>query len=166
MTSQSHRICVADSSSSRHLSQMESSVNPRLKRYPFRWQCPVKSPIIHLNWSLFNFNRSFVLLAEGPGISPSKRADTNHKLFSGWEFSVIHQPKVHSKHRKCLPLDLSWASSIHSSTSYITFNVIYVWVLSAKWLQDINHYESANKNAKNRFCLSWNRLKRSTLFTG
>jgi hypothetical protein len=30
MTSQSHRICVADSSSSRHLSQVGSSVNPSL----------------------------------------------------------------------------------------------------------------------------------------
>jgi hypothetical protein len=27
------------------------------------------SHTIHLNWSLFNFNRVFVLLAEGPGIS-------------------------------------------------------------------------------------------------
>jgi hypothetical protein len=49
---------------------MGLSVNPNLKRCPFRWQCPVSSPTTHLNWSLFNFNRSFVLLAEGPGISP------------------------------------------------------------------------------------------------
>jgi hypothetical protein len=47
-----------------------SSVNPILKRCPFRWQCPVSSPTTQLNWSLFNFNRSFVLLAEGPDISP------------------------------------------------------------------------------------------------
>jgi hypothetical protein len=64
--SQSHRICVADSSSSRHLSRMGSSVNPNLKRCPFRWQCPVSSPTTHLNWSLLSLNRSFVLLAEGP----------------------------------------------------------------------------------------------------
>jgi hypothetical protein len=38
--SQSHRMCVADSSSSRHLSQMGSLVSPNLKRCPFRWQCP------------------------------------------------------------------------------------------------------------------------------
>jgi hypothetical protein len=63
--SQSHRICEADSSS-RHLSQMGSSVNHNLKRCPFRWQCPVSSPTTHLSWSLFNFNRSLVLLAEGP----------------------------------------------------------------------------------------------------
>jgi hypothetical protein len=61
--------CVADSSSYRHFSQMGSSVNPNLERCPFRWQCPVNSPTIHLNWSLFNFNGSFVLLAEDPDIS-------------------------------------------------------------------------------------------------
>jgi hypothetical protein len=70
MPSQSHRIYVADSSSSKHLSQVESSVNPSLKRYPFRWQCPVNSHTTHLNWFLFNFNRSSILLAEDPGISP------------------------------------------------------------------------------------------------
>jgi hypothetical protein len=40
-----------------------------LKSCPFRWHCPVKSPTIHINWSLLNFNRSFDLLAEGPSIS-------------------------------------------------------------------------------------------------
>jgi hypothetical protein len=70
MASHSHKIYVAESSSYRHLSQVGSSVSPILKRCPFRWQCPVSSPTIHLNWSLFNFNRSFVLLAEGPDISP------------------------------------------------------------------------------------------------
>jgi hypothetical protein len=48
---------------------MGSSVNPSLKWCPFRWQCPVSSPTTHLNWSLFSFNRSVVLLAEGPSIS-------------------------------------------------------------------------------------------------
>jgi hypothetical protein len=67
--SQSHRTCVADSSASRHLLQVGSFINPNLKRCPFRWQCPVYSPTIHFSWSLFNFNRSLVLLAEGPGIS-------------------------------------------------------------------------------------------------
>jgi hypothetical protein len=70
MASQSHKISVVDSSSSRHLSQVGSSGNPILKRCPFTWQCPVSSPTTHLNWSLFNFNKCFVLLAEGPGISP------------------------------------------------------------------------------------------------
>jgi hypothetical protein len=67
--SQSHRICVADSSSW-HLSQMGSLTSPNLERCPFRWQCPVSSPTTHLNWSLLSLNRSFVLLAEGPCISP------------------------------------------------------------------------------------------------
>jgi hypothetical protein len=64
MASQSHRMCVADSSVPRHLLQIGSSVNSSLKRCPLRWQCPVNSPTTHLSWSLFNFNRSFVLLAE------------------------------------------------------------------------------------------------------
>jgi hypothetical protein len=63
-------MCVADSSSSRHFSQVGSSVKPSLKRCPFRWQCPVNSLTTHLNWSLFNSNRYFVLLAEGLSISP------------------------------------------------------------------------------------------------
>jgi hypothetical protein len=41
MASQSHRMCVADSSSCRHLSQVGSSVRPSLKRCPLRWQCPM-----------------------------------------------------------------------------------------------------------------------------
>jgi hypothetical protein len=44
--SQSHRICVADSTSW-HLSQMGSLISPNLKRCPFRWQCPVSSPTTH-----------------------------------------------------------------------------------------------------------------------
>jgi hypothetical protein len=43
-----------------NLSQVGSSVNLSLKRRPLKWQCPVNSPITHLNWSLFSFNRSFV----------------------------------------------------------------------------------------------------------
>jgi hypothetical protein len=70
MASQWHRICVADLFACRHLSQVGSSVNPSLKRCPLRWQCPVSNPTTHLSWSLFSFNRSFVLLAEGPDINP------------------------------------------------------------------------------------------------
>jgi hypothetical protein len=70
MASQSRRICVADSSSCRHLSQVESSVSPSLKRCILRWQCPVSNPTTHLNWSLFSSNRSFLRLAEGPDINP------------------------------------------------------------------------------------------------
>jgi hypothetical protein len=65
MASQSHRICAADSSSCRHLSQVGSSVSPSFRRCPFRWQCPVSNPTTHLSWSLFSSNRSFVCLAEG-----------------------------------------------------------------------------------------------------
>jgi hypothetical protein len=70
MASQSHRICVSDSSFSRHCSQVGLSVNSSLKRRPFRWQCPVNSPCNHLNWCLFNFNKSFFLQAEGPDVYP------------------------------------------------------------------------------------------------
>jgi hypothetical protein len=66
IASQPHRTCMAHPSSSRHLSQVASCLNPNLKRCPFRWQCPVNSPTVHLNWSLFNFNRSFVVLPESP----------------------------------------------------------------------------------------------------
>jgi hypothetical protein len=47
MASQSHRICVADSTASRPLKQVGSSVNPSLKRCPLRWQCPVNSPVTY-----------------------------------------------------------------------------------------------------------------------
>jgi hypothetical protein len=70
IASQSQRTCVADSSSSRRLSQVGSSVSPNLKRCPFRWKCRVSSPTIHLNWSLLSFNRSLGLLTEGSNISP------------------------------------------------------------------------------------------------
>jgi hypothetical protein len=53
------------------------SVNPDLKRCPSRWQCPVNSPNIYLNWSLFNFNWSFVLLADGLDISLSPVMDSH-----------------------------------------------------------------------------------------
>jgi hypothetical protein len=68
MASQSHRICVADSSSCRHLSQIGSSGSPSLKRCPLRWQCPV-STTTRLSWSLISSNRSFVRLAEGPDMN-------------------------------------------------------------------------------------------------
>jgi hypothetical protein len=65
MASQSLRMYAANSAFSRHLSQVGSSVNLSLERCHFGWQCPVNSPTTHLNWSLFNFNRSFILFAEG-----------------------------------------------------------------------------------------------------
>jgi hypothetical protein len=33
----------------------------KFENVTFRWYCPVNTPTAHLNWSLFNFNRSFVL---------------------------------------------------------------------------------------------------------
>jgi hypothetical protein len=63
-------ICVADSTSSRHLAQVWSSLNPSLKRCLLMWQGPVNSPTTHLNLSLFSLNTSFVLLAKSPGINP------------------------------------------------------------------------------------------------
>jgi hypothetical protein len=66
MASQSHRVYVAHVSFSRHLLQTGFSVSPSLKKCSFRRQCPVNSPTTHLNWSLFNVNRFFILLAEDP----------------------------------------------------------------------------------------------------
>jgi hypothetical protein len=48
MASQSHRICVADSPFSRHLSQVGLFVNPTSSRCPFRWRCPVSSLVTQL----------------------------------------------------------------------------------------------------------------------
>jgi hypothetical protein len=69
MASQSHRMCVPDSSFSRHLPQVRLSVNPTLKRCPFMWQSLVSSSVTHCNWFLFKFKSSLVLLAEGPCMS-------------------------------------------------------------------------------------------------
>jgi hypothetical protein len=68
ISSQSHKICVADSSFSRHLSHLGMLSIPCLKRCPFRWQCPVSSPTTHHSWSVFEFNRSLVFFAEAPPI--------------------------------------------------------------------------------------------------
>jgi hypothetical protein len=52
-------MCVADSSFSRHISQMGLSISPILKRCPFKWQWPVNSPVTHHNWFLFCFSSSW-----------------------------------------------------------------------------------------------------------
>jgi hypothetical protein len=70
MSSQSHSMCVADSSFSRHLLHVGWSVNSSLKRCPFIWQYPVHYPTTQLNWCLLNFNRSFIILAEALIVSP------------------------------------------------------------------------------------------------
>lgn len=70
MALHSHGICVADSVSSRHLWQVGSFVNPSLKSCPLKWQCSLSNLTTHLKWSLFSFNRSFVLLTEGLDINP------------------------------------------------------------------------------------------------
>jgi hypothetical protein len=56
---------VVDYFFSVHLPQMGLFVNPSLKRYPSRWQCPASTPTTH-----HNFNSPFVLLADGPCKSP------------------------------------------------------------------------------------------------
>jgi hypothetical protein len=74
---------------------VESSIRPSLKRCPFRWQCPVNSPTAHQGWFLFNFKSSFILLAEGPSISPiaclspvmDSRYFCNFCSSSPWPFS-------------------------------------------------------------------------------
>jgi hypothetical protein len=70
MASQPNRICMADSSFSRHLSQVGSCSILVWNGIHLGDKCPINSPISHHNWSLLNFNRSFVLLAEGPDINP------------------------------------------------------------------------------------------------
>jgi hypothetical protein len=66
----SQDICVAHSSSSRHLSQMGSYSIPIWIGALLGDSVLLSSPTTHLTWSLFNFNRSFVPLVDGPSISP------------------------------------------------------------------------------------------------
>jgi hypothetical protein len=70
MASQSHRICVADTSFFQAPFTTGVICQSQFERCPFRWQCPVNSPTTLPNWPLFNFNSSFVLVAESPSISP------------------------------------------------------------------------------------------------
>lgn len=37
-------------------------------RCPFKWLCPISSPVTDLNWFLFNYNRPLVLLIKGTEI--------------------------------------------------------------------------------------------------
>jgi hypothetical protein len=43
-----------------HLLQVGLLVNTSSKRSPFRSQCPINSPVIHLCWLLFSFNSFLV----------------------------------------------------------------------------------------------------------
>jgi hypothetical protein len=100
-----HVGAVADSYSSRHLSQVGSSVSPSLKWCPFRWQCPVNSPTTHLNWSLFNFNRSFVLLVEGSGISPFACFESSCALNKDDEMGedeLVRACSTHGRYENCM----------------------------------------------------------------
>jgi hypothetical protein len=150
--SQSHRMCVADSSSSRHLSQMGSSVNPNLKRCPFRWQCPVSSPTTHLNWFLLSLDRSFVLLAEGPCISPFASGvmilssvygcvTDNNGFWIGWldlltpsfTISCIHSNLTITQN-KCLTRTRCIVVSLCSDLNY-------GWLLIYGWLHSVLYYD-------------------------
>jgi hypothetical protein len=133
MASQSHRICVADPSSCRHLSQVGLSVNPILKRCPFRWQCPVSSPVTHRNWFLFNFNSSLVLLTDGPCrnpfscLSPVKDSQYFYGLClsSPWQPSWQFPLKCH-KLVQVLWTDIQ-IPILPIDGNLITFNALVTW---------------------------------------
>jgi hypothetical protein len=63
--SHSHGTCEADLSLFWHFLQMRLLTSLNLKSCPFRWQCPVSSPVIYFSWFLFSCNSSLILLAEG-----------------------------------------------------------------------------------------------------
>jgi hypothetical protein len=133
MASQSHRICVADSTSSRHLLQVGSSVNPSLKRCALRWQCCVNSPISHLNWSLFSFNRSFIVLAEDPCLVPSTvwvqlwlpSIFCDFCLFSPWPLSRQLQLRRRKWFRSCERMFRSCSCQLNCN--FITHDILMTW---------------------------------------
>jgi hypothetical protein len=63
--SQSQRICEAISNACLHLSHPNLSASHSLSKCPFKWQCPVSSPIIILSWFLLKLSNSQALLAQG-----------------------------------------------------------------------------------------------------
>jgi hypothetical protein len=130
IASHSLRICVADSCSSRHVWQVGSSVSPKLKRCTFRWQRPVNSPAIRLNWSLFNFNRFFVLLVEGPDMSPCLRPIVDSHCFIWFLFAQslatllatsIEMPQAGSR------LVNRWSDPVLASRSAVSLRAIPSW---------------------------------------
>ena len=48
-----------------HFQFTPRTMSPSISRCPFKWQCPVSSPIILLYWSLLKLSNSPGLLAEG-----------------------------------------------------------------------------------------------------
>jgi hypothetical protein len=63
--SQSPRTCEAVSDAWLHLSHSEVFTTPSLNKCPFKWQCPVDSPVSILSWYLLKLSSSPALLAEG-----------------------------------------------------------------------------------------------------
>jgi hypothetical protein len=113
-------MCFEDSSSSRHLSQMGSSVSPNLERCPFRWQCPVSSTTTHLNWSLLSLNRSFVLLAEGihaPLVLPT--------FFLSRSVPITNLPRLYSQKPTQSNQDHFWCYTIKSPPLWGSISVFY-----------------------------------------
>jgi hypothetical protein len=152
ITSQSHRICVGDSSFSRHLSQLGLLVNPILKRCPFRWQYAGNSPVTHRNWFRFSFNGSSFLPALGPCRNPFTRLspvrDSQYFLWSlaaflAYPTKILQASsglmKEHSHHRAnwsavSLPLTPLWPRANVSwnllcSTSFTREFRKYSWMI-------------------------------------
>ena len=64
-TSRPQRTCEAISVTCFHLSHSGLFSSTSLNRCPFKWQCPVSSPVIILSWFLFRLSNSPALLADG-----------------------------------------------------------------------------------------------------
>jgi hypothetical protein len=43
--------------------------SPSLNKCPFKWWCPISSPVIILSWFRFQLSNSLALLAEGPSMN-------------------------------------------------------------------------------------------------
>lgn len=59
------KMCGAVSDACLHLLHPGLSASPTLKKFPFKWQCPVSSPIIIPSWVLLKLSTTQALLAEG-----------------------------------------------------------------------------------------------------
>jgi hypothetical protein len=62
---QSHTTYEAVSDTCLHLSYSGMFTSSSLNRCPFKWQCPISSPVIILSWFLFRLRNSPAFLADG-----------------------------------------------------------------------------------------------------